>query len=386
MGAQRLVVIGGDAAGMSAASQARKRRGPGRAGDRRVRARAVHLVLGVRDPLLDQRRRRRPGRPRLPHPGGAPPQRDRHAHAHRGRRDRPGRRARCARATWTPAGSTTSRTTTSSTPRAASRRARRCPGSTRPGCTACRPSTTAPPCARQLDGGARQVVIVGGGYIGLEVAEACQVRGLDVTVVDARPPRRGHVRPGRRPVHRGRRAQDRGRTSCCPTGSPRSRPATDGRGGGGAHDVRPAAARRRRRAGARRAAERRARPRGRDPARPVGWHRGRPPHAHPGRGGVGGGRLRRVDPPALGPARRRRARHAREQAGPGRGHQPRRRLRHVPRRDRHGHHQAVRPRGGAHRPVGEGGRAGRATASSPRWSTRRRGRATSPAPRRSGSS
>ena len=35
-----------------------------------------------------------------------------------------------------------------------------------------------------LDGGARQVVIIGGGYIGLEVAEACQIRGLDVTVVD----------------------------------------------------------------------------------------------------------------------------------------------------------------------------------------------------------
>ncbi len=35
-----------------------------------------------------------------------------------------------------------------------------------------------------LDGGARRVVIVGGGYIGLEVAEACQVRGIDVTVVD----------------------------------------------------------------------------------------------------------------------------------------------------------------------------------------------------------
>jgi NADPH-dependent 2,4-dienoyl-CoA reductase/sulfur reductase-like enzyme len=30
----------------------------------------------------------------------------------------------------------------------------------------------------------RRVVIVGGGYIGLEVAEACRVRGLDVTVVD----------------------------------------------------------------------------------------------------------------------------------------------------------------------------------------------------------
>jgi NADPH-dependent 2,4-dienoyl-CoA reductase/sulfur reductase-like enzyme len=38
-----------------------------------------------------------------------------------------------------------------------------------------------------LDAGARRVVIVGGGYIGLEVAEACQVRGLDVTVVDRSP-------------------------------------------------------------------------------------------------------------------------------------------------------------------------------------------------------
>src|SRR5215207_1528502 len=37
----------------------------------------------------------------------------------------------------------------------------------------------------ELDGGhVQHVVIVGGGYIGLEVAEACQVRGLDVTVVD----------------------------------------------------------------------------------------------------------------------------------------------------------------------------------------------------------
>jgi NADPH-dependent 2,4-dienoyl-CoA reductase/sulfur reductase-like enzyme len=35
--------------------------------------------------------------------------------------------------------------------------------------------------------GARQVVIVGGGYIGLEVAEACRVRGLEVTVVDRSP-------------------------------------------------------------------------------------------------------------------------------------------------------------------------------------------------------
>jgi NADPH-dependent 2,4-dienoyl-CoA reductase/sulfur reductase-like enzyme len=38
---------------------------------------------------------------------------------------------------------------------------------------------------RELESGSvRRVVVVGGGYIGLEIAEACQVRGLDVTVVD----------------------------------------------------------------------------------------------------------------------------------------------------------------------------------------------------------
>lgn len=36
----------------------------------------------------------------------------------------------------------------------------------------------------ELEAGARRVVVVGGGYIGLEIAEACQMRGLDVTVVD----------------------------------------------------------------------------------------------------------------------------------------------------------------------------------------------------------
>ncbi|MGY1605617.1 MULTISPECIES: FAD-dependent oxidoreductase [unclassified Geodermatophilus] len=37
----------------------------------------------------------------------------------------------------------------------------------------------------ELDSGrVRRVVVVGGGYIGLEIAEACKERGLDVTVVD----------------------------------------------------------------------------------------------------------------------------------------------------------------------------------------------------------
>src|ERR671928_233601 len=37
----------------------------------------------------------------------------------------------------------------------------------------------------EVDSGrVRRVVVIGGGYIGLEIAEACRVRGLDVTVVD----------------------------------------------------------------------------------------------------------------------------------------------------------------------------------------------------------
>jgi NADPH-dependent 2,4-dienoyl-CoA reductase/sulfur reductase-like enzyme len=40
----------------------------------------------------------------------------------------------------------------------------------------------------ELDSGrVQRVVVVGGGYIGLEIAEACRVRGLDVTVVDKSP-------------------------------------------------------------------------------------------------------------------------------------------------------------------------------------------------------
>jgi NADPH-dependent 2,4-dienoyl-CoA reductase/sulfur reductase-like enzyme len=40
----------------------------------------------------------------------------------------------------------------------------------------------------ELDSGrVERVVVVGGGYIGLELAEACQVRGLDVTVVNRSP-------------------------------------------------------------------------------------------------------------------------------------------------------------------------------------------------------
>jgi NADPH-dependent 2,4-dienoyl-CoA reductase/sulfur reductase-like enzyme len=38
--------------------------------------------------------------------------------------------------------------------------------------------------AELSEGSVRRVVVVGGGYIGLEIAEACRIRGLEVTVVD----------------------------------------------------------------------------------------------------------------------------------------------------------------------------------------------------------
>ncbi|MCY7366225.1 MAG: FAD-dependent oxidoreductase [Frankiaceae bacterium] len=48
----------------------------------------------------------------------------------------------------------------------------------------------------ELDSGrVERVVVVGGGYIGLELAEACQVRGLDVTVVDRSAPPLGTFDP-----------------------------------------------------------------------------------------------------------------------------------------------------------------------------------------------
>ena len=53
------------------------------------------------------------------------------------------------------------------------------------------------------------------------------------------------------------------------------------------------------------------------------------------------------------------ARHARQQAGPGRRDQHRRRLRDVPGRHRHGRDQGVRPRGRAHRAERARGRPGR---------------------------
>ncbi len=83
----------------------------------------------------------------------------------------------------------------------------------------------------ELDSGrVARVVVVGGGYIGLELAEACQVRGLDVTVVDLSADAHRHLRPRHRPVRRrggeghGHLARPRRRR-----GEGRDRRRTDGR-------------------------------------------------------------------------------------------------------------------------------------------------------------
>ena len=288
------------------------------------------------------------------------------------------------------AASTREASTSSSTPPARSRSGRRCRASTRRACTACRPSTTARRSGpRSPRTSVRRAVVVGGGYIGLEMAEALVRRGLEVTVVEPSPQPMSHARPRHRRVRRGRRPRPGHRLVLGDGRSPRSRPAPAA-GRPACVTARAGAARRPRRARAGRAAQHRAGPGGRDPdrRRPAASSTD---HADAHRGArrrLGRRRLRaRRSTGCPASAVVRRARHARQQAGPGGGHQHRRRVRHVPRRDRHGGHQGLRPRGGPHRAVARPRpSAAGLRASSPRWSSRRPGPATSPAPARSRSS
>ena len=92
----------------------------------------------------------------------------------------------------------------------------------------------------------------------------------------------------------------------------------------------------------------------------------RPAPADERRRCVGGGRLLPTRfHLVVAPAGPHRARHGRQQAGPGGGHQHRRRLRHVPGRGRHRHHQGVRHRGRPHRADRARGHATPASSTSP---------------------
>ena len=203
---ERLLVIGGDAAGMSAASQARRRRGAGRPGDPRVRARAPRVVLGVRHPVLRRRRGRRPRKARRPHARRVPRRVDIDLRLRnevveidldrrRGPRPRPGRRRRALRERFDHLVFATGAVPVRP----------RLPGADAEGVYGVQILDDGIATLRAvLDARAapRRAVVVGGGYIGLEMAEALVQRGLEVSLVDAaeqpmRDPRPGHGRARR---------------------------------------------------------------------------------------------------------------------------------------------------------------------------------------------
>ena len=188
--------------------------------------------------------------------------------------------------------------------------------------------------------GARRAVVVGGGYIGLEMAEAFVQRGMEVTVVEAAEQPMSTLDPDMgvlvaeaidglgitllrgEPVTAIATGSD-GRARAVVTASP----GDPGRRG-------------RARAGCR--AEHLARPRRRREDRCQRRDRDRRPDADRlARRGVGGRRLRRDGRPGLPPAGRGGPRHPRQQAGSGGRDQPGRRLRDLPRDRRHRGHQGL---------------------------------------------
>jgi hypothetical protein len=148
-------------------------------------------------------------------------------------------------------------------------------------------------------------VVVGGGYIGLELAEACQVRGLDVTVVNRSPTPIGTFDPdiGRfiadAVANMGIRLVFGEPAVAGRDGSGRARQRGAHRDGSGCRPTwcaRP-----------RRAPERRARAGGRHPARRLRRHPGGQPDAHRRAGRLVRRRLRGELAPAVRPAHGRRA-------------------------------------------------------------------------------
>ena len=180
---QRLVVIGGDAAGMSAASQARKRRGPDElaiVAFERGRYTSYsacgipYWISGTVDDLSDLVSR-------------SPEEHRRNGIDVRTRTEVVGidLDGRTVRARDLDAGREYDEPFDDLVYAAGSVPTRPpVPGIDAPGVYGVQTLDDGAAVRAALDGGARQVVIIGGGYIGLEVAEACQVRGLDVTVVD----------------------------------------------------------------------------------------------------------------------------------------------------------------------------------------------------------
>ena len=77
--------------------------------------------------------------------------------------------------------------------------------------------------------GPQRAVVVGGGYIGLEMAEAFVQRGLAVTVVEAAPQPMSTLDPDMGALVARGDGRARHRRCCAASRSPRSRPGPDGR-------------------------------------------------------------------------------------------------------------------------------------------------------------
>ena len=200
------------------------------------------------------------------------------------------------------------------------------------------------------DEGCRRIVIVGGGYIGLEMAEAYIERGCTATVIERGPQPLGVVDEDfgvprrRRPARPRHRRVDRHRG--------------DGVRAGRRRDAGRRRARRPRHPRARRGAPQPARPRRRHRARREGRRPGRPAPGHERRPRVGRRRLRRVHPPRQRRARAHRPRHVRQPPRPGGRHQHGRRRRPLAAGAGHGRHQAVHARGRPHRAAARRGQGG----------------------------
>ena len=212
---------------------------------------------------------------------------------------------------------------------------------------------------------ARRAVVVGGGYVGVEMAEALIQRGLDgdrsssaadqpMSTVD--PDMAALVRESMRGLG------IELRTGVEVTGLR----AAGGPGAPGGHR------RRRNRRPTSWCSASAYAPTSRSPRRP-GCRSG-PPAGSGRTGGCRCGAYRGVwaagdcvetAAPGQRHAGARAARHARQQAGPGGGHQHRRRLRHLPRGDRHGGDEGLRAGGCPHRAARARRGGGRVSSSSP---------------------
>ena len=356
MAAERLVVIGGDAAGMSAASQARRLKGPDeleivafeRGHFTSYSACGIPYWVGG-----DVARARRPDRP---YPRGAPGARHRPADAHRGDGDRP-RRAAGPRPGPGQRDRDAGRASTSWSSRPGARPVRPpLPGHRRArgarGADPGRRPGAAGHAGRGRRGGARSSSAPA--TSASRWRRRCSKRGYEVTVLQPRRAADGHARPGHGPPgargdgraghhdgdrRRGHQDPHRRRTAGSRAVATDGRRVPGGRGG----------ARHRRRAGDR------ARPRGRPAARRArrAAHRPGDAGARP-REHLGGRRLRGGPRPGLGPHRHiPLGTHANKHgqvigANVGGGYA------HLPGRGRHGGQQGLRPGDRPYRAAGEG--------------------------------